>query len=41
MVLKMANKILETLATTGEALIADPILILIILLLVAKIAGVW
>ena len=37
----MANKILETIAVAGEALIADPILILILLLFIAKVAGVF
>jgi len=34
-------KIYETLAMVGEGLLSDPILILIIIMLVAKIAGVW
>jgi hypothetical protein len=37
----MASKVLETFAAAGDALIADPILILIIVLLIAKIAGVF
>ena len=37
----MGNKLLETAGTMGEALLGDPILILIILLFIAKVAGVW
>lgn len=35
------SKVLDTLGNIGEGLIADPLVIVIILLIVAKIAGVF